>query len=37
MDELLKPFTPNPELQERLKSKYGKKQSVWHKNKLKKP
>jgi predicted phage replisome organizer len=28
MDELLKPFTPNPELQERLKSKYGKKQSV---------
>ena len=28
MDELLKPFTPNPELQKRLKSKYGKKQSL---------
>jgi hypothetical protein len=28
MDELLKPFTPNPDLQQRLKEKYGKKNSL---------
>lgn len=28
MDELLKPFTPNPKLQERLRNKYGKKKSL---------